>query len=255
MITTATTNSWVAPAQNFGQLNGYLRKKSKNQHWQKRWFEANDHYLTYYKDQNSEKLLACIDLRLVAEIDIGDGTSNPDIGCFYIKLAGRTYVMKAKNDEMAQQWVDGLRARQGGYKSYESNKAVVLSSLEDLSQKKEEKLNKEGFTFKANESLSTSSSSSISTSSRNSVSKSNKSLFGLLLCTCCYGSQMPSNEVEMKDQHKTNNDQLQKQHSSSLSSNPAVKKAEDNISIISSSPIKAKSSDIVVTQPEAIKIV
>ncbi len=245
-------NSWVAPAQNFGQLNGYLRKKNKNQHWQKRWFEANDHYLTYYKDQNSEKLLACIDLRLVAEIDVGDGTPRPDIGCFYIKLAGRTYVMKAKSDEMAQQWVDGLRARQGGYKSYEANKAVVLSSLEDLSQKRSEKLNKEGFAFKANESLSTSSSSS---SSRNSVSRSNNSLFGLLSCTCCNARQIPSDEVEMKEQHKIKDDVPQKSHSSSLSSNQPAKKADDNISIINSSPAKAKSSDLVVTQPETIKIV
>ena len=28
---------------------GYLRKKSSKDKWQKRWFEANDHYLTYYK--------------------------------------------------------------------------------------------------------------------------------------------------------------------------------------------------------------
>jgi len=26
-----------------------LRKKSSKDKWQKRWFEANDHYLTYYK--------------------------------------------------------------------------------------------------------------------------------------------------------------------------------------------------------------
>lgn len=36
--------------------------------WQKRWFEAVGHYLTYYKTHDSDKLLACIDLRQVGEI-------------------------------------------------------------------------------------------------------------------------------------------------------------------------------------------
>lgn len=28
---------------------GYLQKKAKTGKWQKRWFETNAHYLTYYK--------------------------------------------------------------------------------------------------------------------------------------------------------------------------------------------------------------
>jgi len=30
-------------------LKGYLRKKSSKGTWQRRWFEASAHYLTYYK--------------------------------------------------------------------------------------------------------------------------------------------------------------------------------------------------------------
>jgi hypothetical protein len=30
----------------FTDLHGFLKKKSRHDRWQKRWFEANDHYLT-----------------------------------------------------------------------------------------------------------------------------------------------------------------------------------------------------------------
>eukprot|EP00937_MAST-01D_sp_MAST-1D-sp2_P003498 g3498.t1 len=33
----------------FPELKGYLKKKSRQARWQKRWFEANDHYLTYMR--------------------------------------------------------------------------------------------------------------------------------------------------------------------------------------------------------------
>ena len=45
--TLADVNSLVTTF--YAHRPGYLRKKSSKDKWQKRWFEANDHYLTYYK--------------------------------------------------------------------------------------------------------------------------------------------------------------------------------------------------------------
>ncbi len=104
--------SWTSPGTQFSELKGYLRKRSRAKRWQRRFFEANDHYLTYYKSQNSDKLLACIDLRQVSKIDFGNGTPEADPGEFYIELAGRIYVMRAKTYEVAKKWVEGLVARQ-----------------------------------------------------------------------------------------------------------------------------------------------
>ena len=61
---------------------GYLRKKSSKDKWQKRWFEANDRYLTYYKNEASDNLLACIDLRLVGDIRMSDDPGKASILVF-----------------------------------------------------------------------------------------------------------------------------------------------------------------------------
>jgi hypothetical protein len=41
--------SAVATVAKPPDMRGYLKKKSRQDRWQKRWFEVNDHYLTYYK--------------------------------------------------------------------------------------------------------------------------------------------------------------------------------------------------------------
>lgn len=44
---------------------GYLQKKAKTGKWQKRWFETNAHYLTYYKVSphcDNHYLLSCRNL-------------------------------------------------------------------------------------------------------------------------------------------------------------------------------------------------
>jgi len=46
-------------------LNGYLHKKTREGKWQKRWFEINGIYLTYYKSKKMEKLLAALSLAQV----------------------------------------------------------------------------------------------------------------------------------------------------------------------------------------------
>eukprot|EP00947_MAST-08B_sp_MAST-8B-sp1_P001718 g1718.t1 len=101
----------------YAELRGYLRKKSSKDKWQKRWFEANDHYLTYYKSETSDNLLACIDLRLVGDIRLS--TDPEHISEFVIQLGDRNYRMKAKTAEEAERWVKGLLARKDGDSSAE----------------------------------------------------------------------------------------------------------------------------------------
>jgi hypothetical protein len=43
-------------------LKGYLRKRSRRETWQKRWFEANGQYLTYYKTEHDDDVLAFMDM-------------------------------------------------------------------------------------------------------------------------------------------------------------------------------------------------
>jgi hypothetical protein len=104
-------SSWIEPPTSFPELKGYLRKRATNKRWQKRYFEANDHYLTYYKSSKAERLLACVDLRQVTEIGLGNTTDDVDPGEFFIELAGRIYVMKAGSDAESRRWVEGLRLR------------------------------------------------------------------------------------------------------------------------------------------------
>ena len=105
------------PASKYDELKGYLRKKSKTGRWQKRWFEANDHYLTYYKTAESEKLLACIDVRQVTAIEFAAPGEDVAPGEFYIQLGQKKYPMKSKSREAAERWVTNLKARrQGGLK-------------------------------------------------------------------------------------------------------------------------------------------
>lgn len=99
----------------YDDLRGYLKKKSKQDKWQKRWFEANDHYLTYYKTPQSKKLLACIDLYQTGEIKLvlPDSAPGADVSTeFSISLGDRFYIIKAEGRDDAQRWVEGLRKRQ-----------------------------------------------------------------------------------------------------------------------------------------------
>ncbi|RMX64570.1 hypothetical protein DD238_005539 [Peronospora effusa] len=92
------------------ELKGYLRKKSRHNRWQRRYFEATTHYLTYYKSRESEKLLACIDLWRTQTIDFipldGDKLE------FSIAIGDQSYLLKADSQEDATRWVEGLQARQ-----------------------------------------------------------------------------------------------------------------------------------------------
>jgi len=98
----------------FPELKGYLKKKSRQARWQKRWFEANDHYLTYYKTQASPKLLACIDLNQCGHVTTGgDGGDATELeaGEFSLALGDRFYVIRAETQQEAERWVEGLNQR------------------------------------------------------------------------------------------------------------------------------------------------
>ncbi|ETW05795.1 hypothetical protein H310_03479 [Aphanomyces invadans] len=98
------------------ELNGYLLKKSRQGRYQKRWFEATSHYLTYYKNAESDKLLACIDLWRSGNIQLGipAGTATTDTSPadFSLRIGDQDYLLRAADRDEAIRWVQGLKARQ-----------------------------------------------------------------------------------------------------------------------------------------------
>ncbi|KAG5187599.1 hypothetical protein JKP88DRAFT_207086 [Tribonema minus] len=97
------------------QMSGYLHKKAKTGKWQRRWFETNAHFLTYYKTRKVEKLLAALNLPQVGEIKLVDPDPNDpenNGALFTIELNTRVYTMKAGTREEAARWVEVLKALQ-----------------------------------------------------------------------------------------------------------------------------------------------
>lgn len=104
---------------------GYLRKKSRQDRWQRRYFEATTHYLTYYKvspaflgerdgrsrvdafadtmgrygmcvqNRESEKLLACIDLWRTQNIELN--ADDPAKLEFSIGIGEQSYLLKVRS--------------------------------------------------------------------------------------------------------------------------------------------------------------
>jgi hypothetical protein len=91
-------------------ISGYLFKKTRDGRWQKRWFETNGVYLTYYKSKKMEKLLAALALPQVGEVKIVPPEEDPEHldGLFSIELNTRIYILRAKSNEEALQWVNTL---------------------------------------------------------------------------------------------------------------------------------------------------
>ena len=91
-------------------MSGYLYKKTRDNRWQKRWFETNGVYLTYYKSRKMEKLLAALSLPQVGEIKIVSAEEDPEnqSGLFSLELNSRVYTLRAKGDADAQLWVNTL---------------------------------------------------------------------------------------------------------------------------------------------------
>lgn len=94
-----------------GQMSGYLFKKSSAGEWQKRYFETNGNYLTYYKSSKMTKLLAALAVPQVGSIKL-IGESDDDKGglgyIFQIELKDRQYLLRATTEDEAKRWVDFL---------------------------------------------------------------------------------------------------------------------------------------------------
>lgn len=91
-------------------ISGYLYKKTRDDRWQKRWFETNGVYLTYYKSRKAEKLLAALSLPQVGEIKLIKPDEDPDglDGLFCLELNNRIYMLRAKSNDESRLWVNML---------------------------------------------------------------------------------------------------------------------------------------------------
>lgn len=93
-------------------LKDYLYKMTRDGRWQRRWFETNGIFLTYYKSRKREKLLAALSLLQVGEIKCVIPPEDVDLnnkdGWFTIQLNSRVYTLRARNNADAERWVTGL---------------------------------------------------------------------------------------------------------------------------------------------------
>ena len=118
-------------------ISGYLLKKTREGRWQKRWFETNSVYLTYYKSKKMEKLLAALSLPQVGEIRKVDASQDPDglPGLFSIELNARVYTLRAKSDEEAVVWADTLnKLRNSGISQQERPSEFDIKSQSTSAQ-------------------------------------------------------------------------------------------------------------------------
>lgn len=76
-----------------------------------------NYFIADYKSKKMEKLLAALSLPQVGEIKIIPASEDPEgkDGMFALELNSRMYVLRAKSDQEAEQWVNILsRLRQQG---------------------------------------------------------------------------------------------------------------------------------------------
>ncbi|OWZ11868.1 hypothetical protein PHMEG_00015047 [Phytophthora megakarya] len=109
------------------EIRGYLFKKTREGKWQKRWFETNGCFLTYYKKQG-QKLLAALNLPQVGAITLLQEDHVDGPGLFTIELNERVYTIKARSHDEAAFWVDALLWRQAG--------GLVTQKSPDVSKQK-----------------------------------------------------------------------------------------------------------------------
>mmetsp|Transcript_30552 Transcript_30552/g.62372 ORF Transcript_30552/g.62372 Transcript_30552/m.62372 type:complete len:162 (-) Transcript_30552:280-765(-) len=101
------------PAKEQIYVHGYLYKKTRDGRWQKRWFETNGCFLTYYKNKKMTKLLAALNLPQVGEITLLPPDHPDDVdkvgSLFSVELNDRQYMLKAAKKEDAEMWVEKLK--------------------------------------------------------------------------------------------------------------------------------------------------
>mmetsp|Transcript_51717 Transcript_51717/g.75686 ORF Transcript_51717/g.75686 Transcript_51717/m.75686 type:complete len:170 (+) Transcript_51717:143-652(+) len=94
-------------------LSGFLDKRAKDGKWQKRFFETNGPFITYFKSKRKTKLLAAVRLSDASEITVLDQTPSeldPEGfgNIFCLMLHGRSYYMRAEDRATACKWVEML---------------------------------------------------------------------------------------------------------------------------------------------------
>ena len=100
------------------KMAGYLMKKSTAGDWQKRYFETNGSFLTYYKSQKMSKLLAALSLPQVGDIRLATIAEGGDSCTFQLDLKDRLYILKAETAQEANEWIEVLiNLRDGGVTS------------------------------------------------------------------------------------------------------------------------------------------
>ena len=123
----ATGATEFQDAQN--KKNGYLMKKSTAGDWQKRYFETNGTFLTYYKSQKMSKLLAALSLPQVGEIST---CANGEASTFQLDLKDRQYILKANSPEEAQSWVETLTYLRDGGGVAQKTKSAASSPIKSI---------------------------------------------------------------------------------------------------------------------------
>lgn len=115
--------------------SGYLYKKSREGLWQKRWFETNGSFLTYYKSKKMTKLLAALSLPQVGEIQISPPNEDVQDGSmFTLELNDRIYTLKADTAEDAQHWVATLNQLKQGKSTVEAPVLTMDGVVSDNQQ-------------------------------------------------------------------------------------------------------------------------
>ena len=138
-IRQGSTEAYRPTTEEVVHIHGYLHKLTRDGKWQRRWFETNGSFLTYYKSKRMTKLLAalslpqCGDIRAVDAIPPLSATASPlppappraegegvaappdpaaavpaDAGLFTIGLNERTYTLRAPTRTDAECWVKTL---------------------------------------------------------------------------------------------------------------------------------------------------
>lgn len=120
-------------------ISGYLYKRTRDNRWQKRWFETNGVYLTYYKSRKAEKLLAALSLPQVGETRVVTAAEDPEHldGLFSLELNSRIYMLRAKSNEEAQLWVNMLnKLREDGIQATSNPTTIGLPVTSESSPAK-----------------------------------------------------------------------------------------------------------------------
>ncbi|ETO70754.1 hypothetical protein F444_12786 [Phytophthora nicotianae P1976] len=121
------------------EIRGYLFKKTREGKWQKRWFETNGCFLTYYKKQG-QKLLAALNLPQVGAITLLQEDHVDGPGLFTIELNERVYTIKARSHDEAAFWVDALLWRQAGGLVTQKSSDVTKQKVGNISAAPTDKL-------------------------------------------------------------------------------------------------------------------